>query len=101
MFATVHLSGAAHPVLTVPSEAVIRTGARALVMVASDGGRFQPVEVRVGRESGERTEILAGLNAGQKVIASGQFLLDSEASLNGIKATPLAMEPMTPAEARR
>jgi Cu(I)/Ag(I) efflux system membrane fusion protein len=101
MFATVHLSSAAQPALFVPSEAVIRTGARALVMVAGDGGRFQPVEVRIGRESGGRTEILAGLNEGQKIVASGQFLLDSEASLNGIKATPLAMEPMTPAEARR
>jgi Cu(I)/Ag(I) efflux system membrane fusion protein len=101
MFATVHLSGADTSVLFVPSEAVIRTGTRALVMTAGDGGRFQPVEVRVGRENGGRTEILAGLTEGRKVVASGQFLLDSEASLNGVKATPLATEPMTPAEARR
>ena len=101
MFATVHLGGAAHTALFVPSEAVIRTGTRALVMAAGDGGRFQPVEVRIGRESGTRTEILAGLDAGQRVVASGQFLLDSEASLNGIKAPPLAAEPMTPAGSRR
>jgi Cu(I)/Ag(I) efflux system membrane fusion protein len=111
MFATVHLGGAETSALFVPSEAVIRTGTRALVMVAADGGRFQPVEVRIGRESDDRTEILAGLNEGQKVVASGQFLLDSEASLNGVKATPLAtqpmnmapmtMTPMTPVEARR
>jgi Cu(I)/Ag(I) efflux system membrane fusion protein len=101
MFATVHFSGASHPALSVPSEAVIRTGTRALVMLAHDGGRFQPVEVRIGRESGERTEILDGLSEGQKVVASGQFLLDSEASLGGIKATPLASEPMTSPEARR
>ncbi len=101
MFATVHLGGAQTSVLFVPSEAVIRTGTRTLVMTAADGGRFQPVEVRIGRENGDRTEILAGLNEGQKVVASGQFLLDSEASLNGVKATPLAKEPMTPAEARR
>lgn len=101
MFATVHLGGAAHTALFVPSEAVIRTGTRALVMAAGDGGRFQPVEVRIGREGGDRTEILAGLEEGQTVVASGQFLLDSEASLNGIKATPLAAEPMTPAGSRR
>ncbi|MDP3748313.1 MAG: efflux RND transporter periplasmic adaptor subunit [Phenylobacterium sp.] len=90
MFATVHLDGPARPALFVPSEAVIRTGKRALVMVASEGGRYQPVEVRPGREDGGRTEILAGLNEGQKIVASGQFLIDSEASLAGVKARPLA-----------
>ena len=101
MFATVHIGGEGRTALFVPSEAVIRTGTRALVMVAVEGGRFQPVEVRIGREGGDRTEILAGLEEGQTVVASGQFLLDSEASLNGIKATPLAAEPMTPAGSRR
>jgi Cu(I)/Ag(I) efflux system membrane fusion protein len=101
MFATVHLMGAATSALFVPSEAVIRTGTRALVMAAADGGRFQPVEVRIGRESGDRIEILAGLNEGQQIVASGQFLLDSEASLDGVKVKPLTMPPMTPAEARR
>ena len=89
MFATVHLAGPANSALFVPSEAVIRTGARALVMVAGDGGRFQPIEVRLGREDGNRTEILAGLAEGQKVVASGQFLIDSEASLAGLQVRPL------------
>jgi membrane fusion protein, copper/silver efflux system len=93
MFATVHLAGAAHPALLAPSEAVIRTGTRALVMLAGDGGRFQPVEVQLGREDGDRTEILAGLDEGQKVVASGQFLIDSEASLAGIQARPLDANP--------
>ena len=93
MFATVHLGGAAHPALFVPSEAVIRTGKRAIVMVAGTGGRFQPVEVQLGREDGERTEILAGLSEGQKVVASGQFLIDSEASLAGIQARPIGSSP--------
>ena len=101
MFATVHLDGDAASGLLVPSEAVIRTGKRDLVMVAGAGGRYQPVEVRVGRERGGRTEVIAGLVEGQKVVASGQFLLDSEASLGGINAKPLATEPMTPAEQRR
>jgi Cu(I)/Ag(I) efflux system membrane fusion protein len=89
MFATVHLAGATQSALFIPSEAVIRTGARALVMLAGDGGRFQPVEVRLGREDGDRTEVLAGLSEGQKVVASGQFLIDSEASLAGLQVRPL------------
>jgi Cu(I)/Ag(I) efflux system membrane fusion protein len=90
MFATVHLGQAARAALVVPSEAVIRTGKRVLVMLALPGGRFRPAEVEIGRESNGQTEILAGLSPGEKVVASGQFLLDSEASLSGIPARPLA-----------
>ena len=90
MFATVHLGQSARAALVVPSEAVIRTGKRTLVMLALPGGRFRPAEVEIGRESNGQTEILAGLGAGEKVVASGQFLLDSEASLSGIPARPLA-----------
>ncbi|MCM2319781.1 MAG: efflux RND transporter periplasmic adaptor subunit [Pseudomonas sp.] len=71
-------------VLSVPSEAVIRTGRRALVMLAEGAGRFRPVEVQPGPESDGRTVILSGLEEGQQVVASGQFLLDSEASLKGM-----------------
>lgn len=73
-------------VLWVPSEAVIRTGRRALVMLAEDAGRYRPVEVFLGQESDGKTAIVKGLEAGQKVVTSGQFLLDSEASLKGIVA---------------
>nr|WP_180202083.1 efflux RND transporter periplasmic adaptor subunit [Pseudomonas sp. SbOxS1]NYU01394.1 efflux RND transporter periplasmic adaptor subunit [Pseudomonas sp. SbOxS1] len=73
-------------VLWVPSEAVIRTGRRALVMLAEDGGRYRPVEVQLGQESDGKTAILKGLEEGQKVVTSGQFLLDSEASLKGVVA---------------
>ncbi|WP_085695096.1 MULTISPECIES: efflux RND transporter periplasmic adaptor subunit [unclassified Pseudomonas] len=79
----------AQSVLWVPSEAVIRTGRRALVMLAEDGGRYRPVEVRLGQESDGKTAILGGLEDGQQVVASGQFLLDSEASLKGIVTAPL------------
>ena len=89
MFATVEFGGQSRPALLVPSEAVIRTGRRARVMVAKDGGRYVPAEVQVGREAGGKTEILAGLAAGEKVVASGQFLLDSEASLAGLHARPI------------
>src|SRR3546814_4191529 len=46
-------------------------------------GRFQPVAVQIGRSGGGTTEILSGLQGGERVVASGQFLIDSEASLSG------------------
>ena len=81
--------GASKARLQIPSEAVIRGGKRNLVMLAEDGGRFRPVEVLLGTEAQGQVEILAGLSEGQQVVASGQFLLDSEASLTGLQATPL------------
>jgi len=84
MFATVHLRGVTQDqMLTVPTEAVIKTGTRSLVIVADDDTHFRPSLVRVGAEHGGRSEILDGLSAGQNVVASGQFLIDSEASLRG------------------
>ena len=89
MFASVTLGGSGGQALLVPSEAVIRTGTRTLVMLALAGGRYRPAEIRTGREGGGKTEVLAGLGAGEKVVASGQFLLDSEASLTGVAARPI------------
>ena len=89
MFAQVALGGTGITALLVPSESVIRTGARTIVMLATGNGRYQPAEVRTGREGGGQTEILEGLAVGEKVVASGQFLLDSEASLTGIAARKL------------
>jgi Cu(I)/Ag(I) efflux system membrane fusion protein len=84
MFVTVNMSPAARKdVLLAPSEAVIQTGKRSVVMVALDDGKFQPVEVETGIEANGQTEIRKGLDAGQKVVVSGQFLIDSEASLKG------------------
>ena len=90
LYATVRFSSGAKPALLVPSEAVIPTGRRTLVMLALDGGRYQAAEVRAGRQAGGQTEILAGLREGERVVASGQFLLDSEASLDGLAARPLS-----------
>ncbi len=89
MFASVALGGDTRPALLVPSEAVIRTGTRTLVMLATSDGRYHPAKVRVGRDADGQTEILAGLSPGEKVVASGQFLLDSEASLTGIAVRPI------------
>jgi membrane fusion protein, copper/silver efflux system len=79
-------------VLSVPTEAVIRTGKHALVLVAEEAGRYRPALVTLGAEDGERTAILSGLTAGQRVIASGQFLIDSEASLTGILGQAEALQ---------
>lgn len=89
-------AGDGEPVLQVPSEAVIRTGKRALVMLAGPEGRYRPVEVRLGPEDAGRTAILQGLEEGQQVVASGQFLLDSEASLRGLVAAEAALPPPAP-----
>jgi membrane fusion protein, copper/silver efflux system len=76
----------ADKVLLVPSDAVIQTGTRSVVMVAEDGGRFRPVEVETGLESGGQTAIRKGLTAGQRVVVSSQFLIDSEASLRAVES---------------
>ena len=72
---------AGEPQLLVPSEAVITTGERSVVIVARGGGTFDVVNVTVGTEQDGRSTILSGLNEGQSVVVSGQFLIDSEASL--------------------
>jgi len=84
------------PAIVVPSEAVIHTGRRMVVIVAEDNGRFRPVEVQAGLESGGQTQISSGLKAGQRVVVSSQFLIDSEASLKGVEAR-LNSEPPAPA----
>jgi Cu(I)/Ag(I) efflux system membrane fusion protein len=78
--------GADKPVtrLLVPTETVITTGKRSVVLVAGDNDSIQPVTVTTGRDIGDDTEVLSGLSEGQKVVASGQFLIDSEASLKAI-----------------
>lgn len=82
MYANVTLSDPAPAQATlVPSEAVIMTGKRKVVILAEPNGAFRPVEVQTGAESGESTQILSGLMPGQRVVTSGQFLLDSESNM--------------------
>jgi len=82
MYATAHLRGPTQvSVLTVPTEAVIKTGTRSIIVVADDATHFRPVRVQIGAEQGGRSEVLMGLTAGQMVVASGQFLIDSESNL--------------------
>ena len=72
--------------LLVPTEAIIQTGRRSLVLLAEEQGRFRPVEVEIGLEVAGQTEVRRGLRAGQRVVVSSQFLIDSEASLKGVEA---------------
>ena len=82
MFATIDFA-ATHrkDSVLVPSEAVIRTGKRTVVIVAQGEGHFAPVDVETGIESNGQTEIRKGVRAGDSVVVSGQFLIDSEANL--------------------
>lgn len=82
MYATVELVGeetAPRPV--VPGEAVISTGSREVVILALGEGRFRPQEVTTGLASGGRVQVLSGLEGGESVVTSAQFLIDSEARL--------------------
>jgi len=74
--------GPKREVMLVPSEAVIYTGTRNVIVVAEGLGKFRAAEVKPGMEANGKTEILAGLSAGDQVVVSGQFLIDSEASLS-------------------
>ena len=67
--------------LTVPTESVLRTGRRNVVIVALGGGRFEPREVELGQTSEGLAEVRSGLSAGDEVVTSSQFLLDSESRL--------------------
>ncbi|WP_347988141.1 efflux RND transporter periplasmic adaptor subunit [Methylomonas sp. AM2-LC] len=85
--------------LFVPTEALIRTGKRTLVMLAVQAGRYLPREITIGHEWGDKTAVIAGLEEGENIVASGQFLIDSAASLNGIEAQKLPIQSI-PMEAK-
>lgn len=82
MYATVTFEPVAvREAVVVPAQAVIRTGQRDLVVVALGGGRFQPREVGVGLESDGLLEVRSGLEEGETIVTSAQFLIDSESNL--------------------
>ena len=85
MYANVQLQGKVIPdAVVVPSEAVIRSGARAIVFVVHGAGRFEPREVLLGEEGGAGNNyirILRGLQGSEEIVTSAQFMLDSESRL--------------------
>ena len=76
----VRTSGPADAVM-VPTEAVLHSGTRTVVIVARDGGLFEPRQVVLGTESEGMQEVAAGLAEGESVVVSSQFLIDSDANL--------------------
>jgi Cu(I)/Ag(I) efflux system membrane fusion protein len=94
MYANVVIyAGAVDNVLSVPREAVIRSGHQQRLIIKTDEGRYQARQVVTGLESGEWIEIRSGVREGERVVTSAQFLIDSEA---GLKASLNRMQP--PAE---
>jgi RND family efflux transporter MFP subunit len=101
MFVDVEMPVELGPALTVPKEAVLDSGTRRVVYVAKGDGVFEPRKVQTGWRQGDRVEIVSGLAEGEKVVTSGNFLLDSESRMRtaGAEETP-AGEAHAHAEAR-
>ena len=102
MFAEVTILGTAagKQALFVPREALIRTGSRNAVVLALGSGRFQPVAVTPGVESDDWIEIRHGIKEGDVVVTSGQFLIDSEASVRASFSRMQSAEPGAPGETK-
>ena len=91
MYANVIIyGGPKDDVVVIPIEALIRTGREERVVIALGEGRFESRTVRAGIESGEWVEVIEGVQPGEDIVVSGQFLIDSEASL---KASMMRMAP--------
>ena len=91
MFATVALASPGRRALTIPRAAVIETGERAVVLVDMGGGRLMPHDVELGATTPDLVEILAGLTAGQRVVTSAQYLLESESNLADVMRSMIGM----------
>ncbi len=91
MYATVRFTTPTDSALTVPTSAVLRTGDRALVFVDMGGGELMPHEVETGRITGGFTEILSGVEPGQRVVTSAQYLLDSESNMAEVMKSMIGM----------
>lgn len=91
MYATVRITTATQRALAVPASAVMRTGERSMVFVDMGGGRLMPHEVETGRTSQAYVEILSGVEPGQRVVTSAQFLLDSESNLGEVMKAMMGM----------
>jgi Cu(I)/Ag(I) efflux system membrane fusion protein len=81
MWANVRLREPESERLVVPADAVLHAGDRSFVFLDLGGGRFRPQRVVLGLRSGEEVEVREGLEPGQRVVASGTFLIASESRL--------------------
>jgi multidrug efflux pump subunit AcrA (membrane-fusion protein)/YHS domain-containing protein len=81
MFVDIDLPISLPPVISVPADAVLDSGLRKTVFVERETGFFEPREVETGRRIGNRIEIVKGLTPGERIVLSGNFLIDSESRL--------------------
>jgi len=81
MYGEVELHGSARRMLTVPQAAVMNSGERQVVFIDRGNGYFEPRAVTIGQQMDGRTEILSGLAAGERIVTSGNFLIDSESRM--------------------
>ncbi len=100
MYANVQIAApaAGGPVLAVPTSAVIDSGARQVVLIDRGGGRFEPRPVRLGAPADDWVQVLAGVNAGEKVVTGASFLIDAESNLR-TALQGFAVPPVSPAPA--
>ncbi|GHC90277.1 hypothetical protein GCM10007320_38440 [Pseudorhodoferax aquiterrae] len=84
MLLRLQVTGPSASRLVVPAEAVIRTGTRTVAIVRKDNGAFEPRDIQLGADLGDTVEVVTGLADGDRVVASGQFLIDSEARLRSV-----------------
>ena len=96
MLLRLEVTGPSRQRLVVPAEAVIRTGTRAVAIVRRDDGSFEPRELQLGSDMGDSIEVAKGLSEGEQVVASGQFLIDSEARLKSVLGAMATAQPASP-----
>ncbi|MBK3405252.1 efflux RND transporter periplasmic adaptor subunit [Methylorubrum populi] len=100
MYADVEIAtGGAKPVVAVPDDAVIDTGAKQVVLVDKGEGRFEPREVAVGARGGGYIEIRQGIAVGEPVVTSANFLIDAESNLKAALQSMAAAPPASQAQA--
>ncbi|MDQ6953274.1 MAG: efflux RND transporter periplasmic adaptor subunit [Mariprofundaceae bacterium] len=101
MFAdvTIHASKQINAIV-IPSEAVLRTGTRNAVFVVRGPGKYEPRDVKLGISSDGLVQILEGVKAGEEVVTSAQFLIDSESKLREAAAKMMEAKKPTPADPR-
>ena len=90
----IHTGGGRH--LAIPKEAVIDTGTKQYAMLALPNGYFEPREIQVGQSSDELYPVLGGLQEGDQIVTSAQFLIDSETNLKAAMQSMAGMPGMEP-----
>jgi Cu(I)/Ag(I) efflux system membrane fusion protein len=81
MYANVTFHVALGDRLQIPTSAIMFTGPRRVVIVDLGGGRLAPREVKIGAESGDRSEVVSGVNEGESVVTAGNFLIAAESRI--------------------